>query len=120
MNAMPEQIVNAIIGVVVSGALGAVWVVAAKILKSMRNFEANMNVMLASDEVKAANIVKILEVDRHMIKAIRSHSYAFRELGVNGSATKALEHADMAENILNGRSDENAQAAMTANCEVGL
>ncbi len=116
---VPEFIMTAAIGTVVSGALTVVGVVAAKILRSMRRFEANIIKMLASDEVKAANITKILEVERHMVKASRSHSYAFRELGVNGSATKALEHADAAEDILNGRASENAQAAMTADCGDG-
>ena len=114
---MIDTIVTTAIGVIVTGTLGAIALGAKKILKSMDRFDKNMNLMLASDAVKAENIVKLLEVQRYIIKATRSHSYAFRELGANGSVTKALGHIDRAEDALNGRASDNAHAAMVADCE---
>jgi hypothetical protein len=68
--------------------------------------------LIAINDVQSDNIIVLKKAWLEVIKALRSHSYAFRELKVNGSATRALEHIGAAENIINACDDKNAEAAM--------
>jgi hypothetical protein len=68
------------------------------------------------NDAQTENVATLLSMQRPNIRTLRSFCYAFRELGVNGSITRAFEHVDDMEDTLNKCLDKNAKSVMGA-CE---
>jgi hypothetical protein len=102
-----KQIIAALATAIVAGII-AMLHKQKKILKSVEVLPS----IIESLESVSRNVVVQNTSSRHIIKAMRSHSYAFREMGCNGSVTKALEHIDNAEDAINGRADVNTEESM--------
>jgi hypothetical protein len=69
--------------------------------------------LVKANNIQTRNITALRKVQRPIIKALRSHSYALREIGANGSVEKALGHVNAAEDALNASVDDTAEEAMT-------
>ena len=94
-----DLIVTTAVGLIVTGVLSFVGKQLFDLIKRVQELAASMVVLNESYQ-------------RTMIKVARSHSYAFQELKVNGSAKRALELTNEAEDIITGRDDCNAVVAM--------
>jgi len=72
-----------------------------------------LSTLVETNNLQSSNIVMLCKVQRPIIKTLRSHSYALKEAGANGSTEKALEHIDEAEDILNEATVKGAKTAMS-------
>lgn len=72
-----------------------------------------LTALVETNNLQSSNIVMLCKVQRPIIKTLRSHSYALKEAGANGSTEKALEHIDEAEDILNDATIKGAKTAMS-------
>ena len=102
------------VGVIVSGALGYAGAQVGKGLAVIKDTPETIKRILELNERQTKNIATLVKVQRPIIRSLRSHSYALRECGANGSVTKALEHINEAEDALNGRTDEAIVEGMRA------
>lgn len=116
MNDIVVGVVVTVLGFAITGVLGALAAAAVKTIKVVGTLDKQVAAIIDAGAVQAKNTVKLLEANRYVVRALRSHSFAFRELKANGSVTIALGHIDRAEDILNDRMVANAQAAMTPDC----
>lgn len=110
---MFEQVLIAIIAFVFTGLLGFVAVQFRSIIKTINGLVITVDSLVSVGETSRDNIVVLRKVQRPIIRALRSHSYALREVGANGSVTKALEHISAAEDILNDQAEQNCTEAMS-------
>lgn len=69
--------------------------------------------LLRINRVQTETIDCHSKVMRNIIRALRSHSYALKEAGANGSTEKALAHIGHAEDELNACLESGAKCAMT-------
>ena len=58
------------------------------------------------EKITGMNVTQ-LQVQRLNIKAMRSFSYALKEVGCNGSVDKAMEHINKEEDLLNKQEADN-------------
>jgi hypothetical protein len=108
MDELMKTGMTTIAAVLVTGALAVLYRMLKKIFDAVKILPSVVeSISVVSKNITAQNIAS-----RYTIKAIRSHSYALREAGCNGSVTTALEHIGKAEDAINGRANENAEAAM--------
>lgn len=97
-----------IVGFITTAAM----VYIGKSVKTLHGIPSQIDKILALNEIQTKNITTIVKVQRPIIRALRSHSYALKECGANGSVTKALEHIGEAEDMLNGRATEAIEEGM--------
>jgi len=90
----------------------AAMVYIGKSVKVLHDIPTQVNRILALNEIQTKNITTIVKVQRPIIRALRSHSYALKECGANGSVVKALERIGEAEDLLNGRATEAIEEGM--------
>lgn len=100
------------VGVIVTATMGIIGAAINRGLKVLRETPEVVQRILALNEAQTKNIATLVKVQRPIIRALRSHSYALRECGANGSVTKALDHINEAEDALNGRGTEAIEEGM--------
>jgi hypothetical protein len=91
------------LGVIVTGFLGLVGALMIRGLKTLSDIPQQLKTIAEQNAAQSKNVEMLVKVQRPIIRSLRSHSYALRECGANGSVTKALEHIGTAEDLLNGR-----------------
>jgi predicted XRE-type DNA-binding protein len=79
----------------------------------LSTLSVNVNTLVETNNLQSSNIAMLCRVQRPIIRTLRSHSYALKEAGANGSTEKALEHIDEAEDILNDATVKGAKTAMS-------
>ena len=72
-----------------------------------------MTELLRINRIQTETIACHTKVTRNIIRALRSHSYALKEAGANGSTERALEHIGHAEDELNSCLEGNSKCAMS-------
>jgi hypothetical protein len=83
------------------------------IAKSIYSQSKAMEELLKINRIQTETIACHTKVTRNIIRALRSHSYALKEAGANGSTERALEHIGHAEDDLNSCLEWNSKCAMS-------
>lgn len=83
------------------------------IAKSIYSQSKAMAELLRINRIQTETIACHTKVTRNIIRALRSHSYALKEAGANGSTESALEHIGHAEDDLNACLEGNSKCAMS-------
>ena len=112
MNEYAGIAVAAGIGLITTGSLGYIASKIGGIFKTVAEVKASVDELVVTNKAQTRNIQTLLTVDRYMIKAGRQQNMALRELGANGSVTRANECLDEADIALNQQSAKNAGQAM--------
>lgn len=81
-------------------------------ITTMQTVVHKVDGLAKQNEQQTRNVATLLRVQRPIIRAQRSISYALRECGANGSVSKALEHINEAEDELNNSAAADATYAM--------
>ena len=113
---MEHQIVLKIIltavGLLTTAALTYTGRQIVKAVTTMKTVVSKVDGLAKQNEQQTRNVATLLRVQRPIIRAQRSISYALRECGANGSVSKALEHINEAEDELNQSAATDAEYAM--------
>ena len=113
---MEHQIVLKIIltavGLLTTAALTYAGRQIVKAVTTMKTVVSKVDGLAKQNEQQTRNVATLLRVQRPIIRAQRSISYALMECGTNGSVSKALEHINTAEDELNNSAAEDAEYAM--------
>jgi len=107
-----QTVIITAVGLLVTAVMGLVGTRIAKSLRVLHETPEMVQRILTLNEAQTKNIATLVRVQRPVIRALRSHSYALKECGANGSVSKALEHINEAEDELNGRGTEAIEDSM--------
>jgi len=93
--------------------LGLVFTGVSWIARTVYNQSRVLERLMKMNEVQTRTISCHSSVLRNVIRALRSHSYALREAGANGSTDRALSHVGHAEDDLNACLEETSKCSMS-------
>jgi len=106
------KIILTAVGLLTTGALTYVAKKIVQAITTMQTVVHKVDGLAKQNEQQTRNVATLLRVQRPIIRAQRSISYALRECGANGSVSKALEHINEAEDELNTSAAADAEYAM--------
>ena len=106
------KIILTAVGLLTTAALTYAGRQIVKAVATMKSVIVKVDGLYTHDEQQTRNVATLLRVQRPILRAQRSISYALRECGANGSVSKALEHINEAEDELNNSAAADATYAM--------
>ena len=103
MNPFVEKVLMVLITLVVTALFGTLTIFIKNTFSALRTVRKIAPVLDRISEMNATQ----LHAQRFIARALRSHSYALREVGANGSVDQALKHINDAEDLLNKQEAKN-------------